>query len=434
MQRFIALFAVGLLALAASCGGDCSQGAPAPGAAAKAGFSSQRLARLNAGMQKYVDGGLISGVVTLVHRRGRLVHSDVLGWQDVEQQRPMQRETIFRIYSMTKPITSAAVLMLLEEGKLRLTDPVDQWLPELKNPRVLRAPAGPLANAAPAKTPITVRDLLTHTSGLAYSFTAEGPLKEALEKSGVRGANEKIGSDEAMKILGELPLAYEPGTRWHYSLSTDVLGVLVARVSGMPFAEFLRQRIFDPLGMEDTAFWVPEAKLPRFAVNYALDPKSGKRVIVDHPDQSTYAEPPAFTSGGGGLVSTADDYLRFARMILAGGVAADGTRLLSRKTVELMTRNALFPEERPARNAFGERFFFAGRGFGLGVAVVEDPGLNSSLGSVGQNGWGGAAGTWYFVDPQEDLAAVLMIQLMQRGSAVPIREDFEALVYQAIAD
>jgi len=189
-------------------------------------------------MQEYVEGGFISGVVTLVHRRGRLVHSDVLGWQDVEQQRPMQRDTIFRIYSMTKPITSVAVLMLHEEGKLRLTDAVDQWLPELKNPRVLRDPAGPLANTAPAKTPITVRDLLTHTSGLAYSFTAEGPLKQALEESGVRGANEKIGSDEAMKILGALPLAYEPGTRWHYSLSTDVLGVLVERVRGCPLPSF----------------------------------------------------------------------------------------------------------------------------------------------------------------------------------------------------
>ena len=234
-----------------------------------------------------------------------------------------------------------------------------------------------------------------------------------------------------MERLGALPLLYQPETRWNYSLSTDVLGVLVERVSGQPFAEFLAERIFEPLGMVDTSFWVPAEKMDRFAVNYAVDPKTGERVVVDHPETSTYAKPPGFASGGGGLVSTADDYMRFARMILNEG-ELDGVRILSRKTVELMTQNSLRDEERAPDDPIAS-LMLRGQGFGLGVSVVEDVGATRAPGSVGRNGWGGAAGTWYFVDFEEDLAAVLMVQLFI-DPRVPILQDFQTLVYQSIDD
>ncbi len=407
--------------------------APAPDSLAAStaqGFSPERLARVTSVMQGYVDRGEVSGVVSLVQHKGEVVHGDVLGFQDREAAKPMQRDTIFRIYSMTKPITSVAVLMLIEEGKLRLTEPVGRLLPELAEPRVLRHPKGRLSRTRPARTPITVRDLLTHTSGLAYAFTSEGPLSRALTNRGLLGSSSDMPPDAWMARLGELPLLMDPGTQWHYSLSTDVLGVLVERASGLPFADFLRTRLFEPLGMTDTAFYVPEAKRHRLAVNYAKNPETGAFEVFDHPDTTTYAEPKAFSSGGGGLVSTVDDYLRFASMI-AGQGELDGVRVLSRKSVELMTTNALTDEER-APAPFGARFFARGRGFGLGVQVTEDVGLTAGLGSPGTNGWGGAAGTWYWVDPQEDLVGVMMIQRMGGGRAVPIRSDFETLVYQAL--
>lgn len=400
-------------------------------AAPSSGFSEKRLARLTEGMQRYVNGPLISGVVTLVHRRGEDIHADVLGMQDVEGGVAMRRDTIFRIYSMSKPITSVAVLILLEEGKLRLTDPVGMWLPELAEPQVMKDAAGPIGETEPARFPITVRDLLTHTSGVAYSFTAPPTLREAITEAGLLGSNsEEIIPDLFMAQLGALPLLYQPGTRWNYSLSTDVLGVLVERVSGQPFAEFLEERVFEPLGMGDTAFWVPAEKLDRFAVNYSIDPKTGERAVFDRPETSTYAKPPSFASGGGGLVSTADDYMRFARMILNEG-ELDGVRILSRKTVELMTQNSLSDEERPVDDPLAS-WVLRGKGFGLGVSVVENVGATKAPGSVGRNGWGGAAGTLYFVDFEEDLAAVLMIQLLY--SSVPIGQDFQTLVYQAIDD
>ncbi len=397
------------------------------------GFSEERLARLTEGMQRYVDGPLISGVVTLVHRRGEEAHADVLGLQDVEGGVAMRRDTIFRIYSMSKPITSVAVLILFEEGKLRLTDPVGKWLPELAEPRVMKDPAGLIGETEPARFPITVRDLLTHTSGLAYSFTAPPALRQALTEAGLlaRDTPAEMTPDLFMERLGALPLLYQPETRWNYSLSTDVLGVLVERVSGQPFAEFLAERIFEPLGMVDTSFWVPAEKMDRFAVNYAVDPKTGERVVVDHPETSTYAKPPGFASGGGGLVSTADDYMRFARMILNEG-ELDGVRILSRKTVELMTQNSLRDEERAPDDPIAS-LVLRGQGFGLGVSVVEDVGATRAPGSVGRNGWGGAAGTWYFVDFEEDLAAVLMVQLFI-DPRVPILQDFQTLVYQSIDD
>jgi CubicO group peptidase (beta-lactamase class C family) len=344
----------------------------------------------------------------------------------------MRRDTLFRIYSMSKPITSVAVLMLYEEGKLRLTDPVANWIPELAHPRVLRDPSGPLDATDPSPSEITVRDLLTHCSGLVYPFTAQGPLAKAYDEAGIVGSALPLGPNEWIARLAKLPLARAPGTRWNYSVSTDVLGLLVERASGMPFAEFLQRRIFAPLGMKDTAFFVPADELNRLATNYWPNAKGGLDAF-DVPATSTYRAMPAFPSGGGGLVSTADDYARFALM-LAGGGALDGARLLSRKTVELMTTDQLSASELEGLGIAGARVF-RGNGFGLGVMVQTEAAGTRGLGSVGKHGWGGAAGTWYWVDPREDLVAVLMIQRMSFGGPpILIARDFETAVYQAIAD
>ena len=417
---FRILLAVALLVPVAAHGAD-------------SGMAPERLERISEMLAGYVEDGVIAGAVSVVQRRGEVVHFDAQGRMAKAGERAMPKDAIFRIYSMTKPVTSVATLILFEEGKLRLTDPVSLWLPELAEPRVLNRPDAPLSDTSPSPAPITVRDLLTHTAGLAYPFTAVGPLQKAMNDAGLSGSNSLLAPDAWLGKLGELPLMFAPGTRWHYSLSDDVLGILIARVSGMPFGEFLRTRLFEPLGMEDTAFYVPAEKLGRFTTNYAVDPSTGQSVVFDTPAESKYREPPAFESGGGGLVSTAEDYRHFAAMLLGDGEFND-VRILSRKTVELMTANNLSDEERVIA-PFGpaSRGFFEGQGYGLGVSVVENVAATRGLGSVGRNGWGGAAGTWYFVDPVEDLLAVLMIQLMG-GTQMGMSTDFTTAVYQAISD
>jgi CubicO group peptidase (beta-lactamase class C family) len=372
-----------------------------------------------------VEEGRVAGVVDIIYRRGQEAHVDVIGWQDEENQVPLARDTIFRLASMSKPIASVATLMLVEEGKLRLDDPVDAWLPELANPQVLKNPQGPLDETFPSPRPITTRDLLTHRSGIAGSG-APGPLGEARRAANLR----QYEPDEWMRRVGEFPLAYAPGTRWHYGTSSDVLGVLIARVSGMSFPEFLRTRLFEPLSMKDSGFWVPEENLDRLSVLYAPDRQTGKRVITDHPSDSRWARPPAFPSGAAGMVSTADDYLRFARMLLNGG-ELDGARILSRKSVELMTTDHLTPEQRAAD--YGGQRQFSYQGFGLGVYVVDDLSQAPTGNSLGKFGWGGAHSTWYFVDPAENMAAVMMSQLTLMADAQIFR-DFDTMVYQAIDD
>ena len=411
-----------LLALAAS----------ARDAQKRTGLDPGRLARIDAAVQGYIDAKQIPGAVTLVARHGEIAHVTVQGMKAFDGKGPMTRDTLFRIYSMSKPITSVATLMLYEEGKLRLTDPISKWIPELAKPRVLRAADGPLDATDPSPVEITVRDLLTHCSGLVYSFTTQGTLAKAYEEAGLFGSENTLSSAEWAARLGKLPLAHAPGTRWNYSVSTDVLGLLVERVSGMPFAEFMQTRIFAPLGMKDTAFYVPEAKLARFATNYQANAQ-GELAVFDAPATSTYRTAPAFPSGGGGLVATVDDYARFALMLAGGGRLGD-VRLLSRKTIELMASDHLTPSE---FGTFGLRGYraFAGNSFGLGVMVQTEQAGYRGLGSVGKNGWGGAAGTWYWVDPKEDLVAVLMIQRMAFGGPpIAISRDFETAVYQAIAD
>ena len=394
------------------------------------GFSGERLKRLTASMQTHVDAGSVAGVVTLVHRHGETVHSDVLGWQDEEAKTPMRRDTLFRIASMTKPIISVAALMLMEEGKLRLGEPVDKFLPELARRKVLRSPGAALTDVYDAPRPITLKDLLLHRAGIPYLLTAEGPMQAALAEFNALVLPSDMPMDDWIARLGALPLVYEPGARWHYGMSTDVLGVLIQRASGMSLADFLRTRIFEPLGMADTFFWVPDDKANRFGPAYTPDPKTGRRMIQDHPNGSRWRDPKSFPSGGAGMVSTADDYLKFARMILGKGKSGD-IRLLSRTTWELMTTDHLTPAERAT--PFLGMPFWTSMGFGLGLSIADNPTGQDWLGSPGRLGWPGAYGTWWVADPKEDLIALMMIQLYF-GAGGTMRTDCETAIYQAIDD
>jgi CubicO group peptidase (beta-lactamase class C family) len=394
-----------------------------------AGFSKERLTRLTACMQGYIDRGEIAGAVTLIHRRGAVVHQDALGWQDTEARIPMRSDTLCRIASMSKPITSVAALMLIEEGKLRLGQAINKILPELAGMKVLRDPAGSLEDTYPAPRAITVKDLLTHRSGVPYPITAEGPLQKALYEFNGKVLPGPLSVDDWLGRIAQLPLAYAPGERWHYGFSTDILGILIARVSGLSLPEFFRTRIFEPLGMTDTFFHVPLEKRDRFGPGYAPGSKAGALVIADHPATSRWIDPESFPSGGAGLVSTAADYLKFARMILGRGELGS-VRLLSRPTIDRMTTDHLTAEER--RMPFFAPDFWAAKGFGLGLSIADNLALQDGLGSVGRLGWPGVWGGWWVGDPKEDMVAILMTQL--HFGINFIRTDFETAVYQAIAD
>jgi CubicO group peptidase (beta-lactamase class C family) len=382
-------------------------------------------------MQGYIDRGEVAGVVTLAWRNGEIGLFDARGWRDEAACLPMQRDTLFRIASMTKPVTSAAAMMLVEEDRLALDAPVAQWLPELAAPRVLRDPAGPLDDTEPARAAITVLDLLTHRAGFAYHFTSTGPLAGAY--ASVFNGFESGGRPDAwLARVATLPLMFHPGTRWHYGIATDVLGVLIARISGQSLGEFFRTRIFEPLGMRDTAFVVPDAQLARLATAYAIDPDSRRRVAEDRPPSSRWANPKRFQGGGGGLVSTAEDYLQFARLLLGRGRVGD-VRLLSPRSVDLMRTNFLTREQR-RMPAIGH-VQWSGQGFGLGLSIVDDPAQQLPRGyrSAGSFGWPGAYGTSWFADPTESLIGQMLIQ---RRSVEPFDMviDFERRLYDAIDD
>jgi CubicO group peptidase (beta-lactamase class C family) len=396
------------------------------------GFSPDGLKSVTAAMQAAVDRGDAAGVVTLLYRHGEIAQVDAVGFQDETAKTAMRRDTIFRIASMTKPIVSVATLILIEDGKLGLTMPVEKFLPELGNPMLLANPGDPLETAKPSPRGITVLDLLTHRSGIATPDTAPGPLVEALKNA---DAAREIGPDEWIKRVGALPLAYEPGTRFNYGNSFDVLGVLVARASGMSLPEFLEARIFRPLGMKDTGFFVPAEKMARFATNYGVDRLTGKRIVADQPgEHSRWAKPPAFPAGAGGLVSTADDYLSFARMLLGKG-RSGAARLLSHESVALMTANQLTADQR--KTPFSGFEFWAGQGFGLGVSVVDDVARQArspfGFSSAGAFGWPGAFGTWWQADPKEDMVQIFMIQLPAADPRTPVRA-FQEASYRAIDD
>jgi CubicO group peptidase (beta-lactamase class C family) len=388
------------------------------------GFSSTRLERVGGAMQKYIDQNLFAGVVVLVARQGQVAYLEKFGWQEIAAGKPMAFDTIFRIYSMTKPITSAAVMMLSEEGKIRLSDPLSRYVPAFKNPKVLQARNGCDFELVPARREILVHDLFTHTAGLSYGFDENSALDERYRKEFWAPNDQAPGLslEEMMAKLAKLPLAYHPGTAYRYSVAIDMLGYLVQIVSEQPFEDFLKEKIFDPLGMVDTAFWVPPEKVDRLAAMYGPLEGGGLKE-VGGPQGRTYTRPPSWPSGGGGLVSTIGDYFRFGQMLLNRG-ALDGVRLLGRKTVEWMLQNHM-PE------GLREDSDRGANGFGLGGGVLLAPGLSHRPGSVGKFGWGGAANTEWWIDPAEQLNCVLMTQYMP-GFTNPIVEDFAQTVYQAL--
>jgi CubicO group peptidase (beta-lactamase class C family) len=408
---------------------------PALAKSGPGGFAPDGLKAVTAAMQAAIDRGDAAGIVTLLYRHGAVAQVDVVGLQDKAAKTPMRRDTIFRIASMTKPIVAVATLMLVEDGKFGLSTPVEKILPELADRKLLANPSDPLDTAKPAPHGILVSDLLTHRSGIVTPDTVPGPLVEALKQA---DAAREIGPDEWIKRVGALPLAYEPGTRFNYGNSFDVLGVLIARASGMSLPDFLEARIFRPLGMKDTGFFVPADKMACLAVNYGggkRDPLTGWYPIVDQPGPgSRWAKPPAFPAGAGGLVSTADDYLAFAKMLLGKGRNGD-VRLLSHQTVALMTTNWLTPEQR--KMPFSGFEFWAGQGFGLGVAVVDDVARQArspfGYSSAGSFGWPGAWGTWWQADPTEEMIQIFMIQLPAGDPHIPTRA-FQAASYRAIDD
>lgn len=370
------------------------------------GLSDEVLANIPKHLQGVVDAGDLSGFVTLTWRRGEIVQLNTLGWRDVAAKAPMTRDTMFRIASMTKPVTSVAALMLLEEGKLKLDDPITKWAPEFANMKVLKDPTGPLDEVYDAPRDITIEDLMTHRSGLAYGFTSVGPIAHAYEKALGSPLANPHGPDQWMEKLASLPLSYAPGERFHYSHATDVLGFLVGRIAGLPFRDFLMQRIFAPLGMVDTDFWCPPEKRDRMAHLYRLDEANDRLEDVSFPHED---QAPHFCGGGGGLISTADDYLKFARAMLNKG-ELDGVRLIREDTHALMTANRLTPEQRAI--PFMGIPFWMGQGFGLGVSMITDPEKQAWMGagSQGAYGWPGAFGTWWQADPEEDMVMIYLIQ------------------------
>ncbi len=389
------------------------------------GFSTERMGRISTVMRRYVDERKLAGMTTLVARRGQTVHFETCGMADVASGAPMRLDTLFRIYSMTKPITSTAVLMLFEEGRFLLSDPVAKYIPEFADIRVLDNSAGSGVRYVAPVRPISIRDLLTHTAGLSYGFDDNVYIDELYREQiwALRESHPELTLESFVQAIAKLPLAHQPGSAFRYSFATDVLGLLVQVVAGMPFEEFLRQRIFEPLGMVDTGFYVPAEQVGRFAATHGPDTEHGLKV-TDAPATSDFARPTRLPSGGGGLVSSTSDYLRFAQMLLNQG-QLDDVRLLGRKTVELMASNHLPAGVHP--------FEDTSSGFGLGVSVLLDPAQAQNLGSVGTFGWGGAANTNFWIDPREELIGILMLQFMP-SDTYPVSPNFRTLVYQALVD
>ena len=398
--------------------------------AAKVGLSAERLDRIGPYFEKrYVDTEKLPGVLTLVVRRGHVVHLATSGRRDVERDLPMTEDTIVRLYSMTKPVTSVALMMLYEQGAFQLDDPVASYLPELGQLSV-HEPGG---GRTPCHVPLTVQHLLTHTSGFTYGFMMETEVDAMYREHDVGGLT--TGGDLATMVekLGQLPLLFEPGSRWNYSVSTDVCGRLVEVLSGTPLDVFFRDRIFRPLQMNATGFSLTSDHPDPFAACYTPGSKGGLH-LIDDPASSPYRTPPPFLSGGGGLVGTAGDYLRFCTMLLNRG-ELDGVRILGRKTVDYMTTNQL-PSggdlTSMGRPVFSETSY-DGIGFGLGFSVMLDPARAHVMGTAGEYAWGGAASTMFWIDPIEELIGMFLTQLIP-SSTYPVRRQMRVLTYQALVD
>jgi len=393
------------------------------------GFPLDRLARMHACLARHVESGHTPGLVALVNQRGR-EHVETIGTLAFDSDVKMERNTIFRLASTTKPITAVGAMILVEECRLRLDDPVDQWLPELASRRVLRTIESPLDDTVPAKRPITLRDLLTFRSGYGEMLflSPTCPLQKAMFEARLPLSVWPFSgtADEFMQRLGGLPLAFQPGERWLYHMSAEILGVLIARASGKSLGTFLQERIFAPLGMTDTGFQVPESKLDRLPTCYGRDIVTGELVVLDEPRGGWAARQPLFESGAGGLVSTVDDLLAFGRMMLLHG---GGARILSRPAIQLMTMDHLTPEQKAASPFF--EHFWDTRGWGLGMGVIT---ARNDIGEApGRFGWDGAFGTSWHVDPREGLVGVLMTQRRPDRLAIsPVALDFWTSAYQLI--
>jgi CubicO group peptidase (beta-lactamase class C family) len=396
------------------------------------GLSSDRLSRIDNAMQRHVDDKIIPGAVILIARHGKIAHLSAVGMQDVESKKPMKTDSIFRLHSMTKPLTSVALLMLYEEGRFQLDDPAEMYIPAFKDLKVFNGvdDKGEM-KLTDQKRKMTIHDLFRHTSGLSYGDTGT-ILDNAYKKEGVRGG---ILLTDFVKNLGKVPLYYQPGERWVYSYAHDVQAYLVEHFSGMTFDKFLQARLFNPLGMQDTSFYIND-KTDRLVTRYA--PEKPETTLVstgmpapgikpfDNPPNSDVLDRTNNPAGGTGLLCTAEDYFRFAQMLLNGGTY-NGKRILSPMTVELMRQNHLEPGTDVGRGPLG-----GGSGYGLGVGIVLNNAANGNLGSPGQFGWGGFATTYVIIDPKEDMISILF---SQRAPAIfPIWNQFQTLVYQAVIE
>lgn len=413
---------------------------PASGLAAAAarqsaggGFSSARLRRMHEVMAGHVESGGVPGLVTLVARRGE-VQAEAIGTMEFAAGDRMRRDTIFRVASVTKPITAAAAMILVEECRLRLDEPVDRLLPELAERRVLRRPEAPLDDTVPAKRPITLRDLLTFRLGIGAIMAPPGrfPIQKAMDELGLSpSANLPAHPpDELMKRFGTLPLLHQPGEQWLYNSGSDILGVLIMRAAGQSLGGFLRERLFEPLGMRDTGFSVPESKIARLPTCYYVDPATGKAAVFDQARGGRFARSPVFESGAGGLVSTVDDLYAFGRMMLDNG-RSGGKRILSRLSIELMTSDQLTPAQKAASDFYPG--FWERRGWGFGMSVITRRGDLSEV--PGRYGWDGGYGTSWYADPKEDLVGILLTQRVWTSPVPPpVHVDFWTSAYQAIND
>ena len=400
-------------------------GHPLPTAAPQeVGLSGKKLSDTVSAMQKLVDEQRIAGGVVVVARRGKVAQFEPCGMMDIKDQKPMTQDTIFRIYSMSKPITSVAAMILYEEGKIRLDDPVHEYIPQFKGLKVVADPDAEEVTTVPGERGMTVRDLMRHTSGLTYGIFGNTNVDKLYRKSIQLSAGGETLQSMTEK-LATLPLLYQPGTKWHYSVSTDVLGRVVEVASGQSLDKFFAERIFGPLGMEDTAFYVPQEKIQRFATNYGPNPGGGLRPI-DKAQTSQYGKTPSFLSGGGGLVSTASDYMRFCLMLLNKGKLGD-TRLLKAETVEMMTKNQLPEQAFPIGS--GDR---AGVGFGLGFSVCVERRNAASASKVGEYGWGGMASTHFWISPDDEVAVVVLTQYIPYSDRA--ERAVKPIVYDAILD
>ena len=409
------------------------------------GMSKSALERAEIHLKtRYIDAGRFPGTQLVVHRRGKVVHSAVQGFSDLERKVAMRDDTIFRIYSMTKPITSVAFMMLVEEGRVALDEPVHKYIPEWNNLGVFQAGVAPAFLTRPPSRPMLIVDLMRHTSGLTYGFQQRSNVDAAYREKKI-GEVDKTGTLQSMiDDLTNIPLEFSPGEAWNYSVATDVIGYLIGKISGRPFEQFLKERIFDPLEMKDTDFFVPAGKAHRLAACYSASPqgamtfhateRKGDLTLQDDPATSSFLAPPSFISGGGGLCSTVADYLTFCRALLNGGELG-GVRLIGPKTLALMTSNHLpggrtLPEL--SRSLFSEATY-QGIGFGLGFQVTLDPAQTLIPGSAGEYGWGGAATTSFWIDPAEELAVIFMTQVLP-STAYPVRRELRTMIYAAISD